>query len=197
MLEPYCLRGAGDSALVVIDVQDKMLGVMKKKVVNPNLHNMRLVIETAKRLDVPILVTEHYAKGLGPTTEAIDGLLEGARKIEKIIFSCAGATGFVEALSGMGRKHVVLIGTETHVCVAQTAVDLLAAGYHVHVPSDAVISRFKDDWQGGLEFMREAGAVITRSETLVFQWLERAGTDAFRAVSPLIKQRNTKGLSLF
>jgi nicotinamidase-related amidase len=183
--------------LAVIDVQDKMLGVMKKKVVNRHLHNMRLVIQTARQLEVPILVTEHYPKGLGPTTEAIERLLTDARKIEKIIFSCAGASGFLEALKEIGRKHVVLIGTETHVCVAQTAVDLLAEGYHVHVPADAVISRFKDDWRGGLDIMRDAGAVISRSETLVFQWLERAGTDVFRTVSPWIKERNQKGPSLF
>jgi len=197
MLEPYRLRGPRDSVLVVIDVQDKMLGVMKKKVVNRNLHNMRLVVQTARQLDVPILATEHYPRGLGPTTRAIDSLLATARKIEKIVFSCTGATGFLAALEEIGRKHVVLIGTEAHVCVAQTAVDLLAEGYHVHVPADAVISRFKDDWRGGLDIMREAGVVITRSEALVFQWLERAGTDVFRTVSPWIKERNSKGLSLF
>jgi nicotinamidase-related amidase len=190
MLESFRLKGAGSSALVVIDVQTGLVRALERRVVDRHVRNMALLVEAARELEVPVLVTEHYPAGLGPTIESLARQLANARTLEKIIFSCAGAPGFLEALRETGRKHIVLVGTETQVCVAQTALDLLAEDYHVHVPSDAVISRFKADWEAGLGFMRQAGAVITCTETVVFQWLERAGTDVFRRLSPLIKDRN-------
>ncbi|MBN2489962.1 MAG: isochorismatase family protein [Planctomycetes bacterium] len=192
MIDRFQVKGAGSSALVVIDVQTRMVQALAPKVVRRNVGNMALLLEAARALAIPILVTEHYPQGLGPTIESLGPLLAGARTLEKIVFSGTGAPGFREALRATGREHIVLIGTETHVCVAQTALDLLAEGYHVHVPSDAVLSRFTDDWQGGLAFMRQAGAVVTRTETLVFQWLERAGTEVFRRLSPRIKNRSAE-----
>ena len=183
------IQGPDRSLLVVIDVQTRMVEALDRKVVDRNLAAMRLLLHAARELNVPVLVTEHYPRGLGPTLDAIEELLHDAHRLEKIVFSCLGAPGFLETVKSSGRTQVVLIGTETHVCVAQTALDLLAEGFHVHVPSDGVISRFTDDFKGGLSLMQQAGAVITRSETLVFQWLQRAGTPAFKALSPLIKNR--------
>lgn len=189
MLEDIRLKGPDDCALIVIDVQTRMLRALPPEVTRRNLHNMRLTIEAARELEVPVIVTEHYVKGLGPTHADLDVVLGDAPRLEKIIFSCSGAPGFEDAVAKTGRRTMVLIGTETHVCVAQTAFDLLAEGHPVQVPADAVISRFKADWRGGLDIMRQAGSVITRTETLVFQWLQRAGTDAFRKLAPLIKGR--------
>jgi len=189
MVEPYRQTGPEDSILVVVDVQTGMLQAQPEKVVEKHVNNMLILITTARELGVPILVTEQYPGGIGATLPAVKDLVGGARFLEKIIFSCTGAPGFLEALKDTGRSNVVLIGTETHICVALTALDLLAEGFSVHLPADGVISRFKEDWAGGISFMKGAGTVITRTETLVFQWLQRADTRAFKTISPLIKNR--------
>jgi nicotinamidase-related amidase len=132
-------------------------------------------------------VTEQYPKGLGPTVTEIKDSLQPYAPIEKITFSCCGEKSFLDAASGTGKNQIILVGMETHVCVLQTCIDLLQAGHVVHVVSDAVCSRSFENYRTALEYMRDAGAVITCTETVLFQLLERAGSDEFRAISKRIK----------
>lgn len=146
------------------------------------------LIEAARLLHIPVIVTEQYPKGLGPTVKKIkDGLNDHYMPIEKITFSCCRDKTFVDSLRRAGRKRVILCGMETHVCVLQTCVDLLREGYYVHAVRDAVCSRAEDNFMTGIDFMRDAGAVITCTETVLFQLLERAGTEEFKVISKRIK----------
>ncbi len=174
-----------ESALVIVDVQERLAAVMddREKVVANCLH----LLEIARLLDMPVFLTEQYPKGLGQTVSEITRAVSGLKPIEKISFSCCGEPGFVEALSSSGRRKVVLAGMETHVCVLQTCVDLLDRGYTVHLVKDAVCSRTTGNYEAGIGFMRDSGAAVTTTETVLFQLLERAGTEEFKAISKRIK----------
>jgi len=173
------------AALVIVDIQERLAAVMddRQKVVGNCLH----LLEAARLLHVPVLLNEQYPKGLGPTVGEIKGALQPYEPLEKITFSCCGNVAFHEKLAATGRKKIILAGMETHVCVLQTCIDLLKEGYIVHAVSDAICSRTTDNFRTGLEFMRDAGAVITCTETVLFQLLEKAGTEEFRILSKRIK----------
>ncbi len=174
-----------DSALVIVDIQERLAVVMseREKVVRNTLH----LIEVAQLLRLPILVTEQYPKGLGPTVQEIRGALPSYEPIEKLTFSCCGEPVFLKTLASTGKKKIILCGMETHVCVLQTCIGSLKEGYTVHVVSDAICSRSKENFETGIEFMRDAGAVITGAETVLFQLLERAGTEEFKIISRRIR----------
>lgn len=174
-----------EAVLVVVDIQEKLAAVMSEneKVVSNCLH----LIEASKLLHIPILVTEQYPKGLGPTVKEIRDALPSYEPIEKLAFSCCGEPAFLRALESTGKKRIILCGMETHVCVLQTCLGLLKEEYDVHVASDAVCSRSKENRKTGVEFMRGAGGVITCTETVLFQLLDRAGTEEFRIISKRIK----------
>jgi nicotinamidase-related amidase len=174
-------------ALVVIDVQDSLVKAMKPEVSEVVIRNIGILIHTAKTLEFPILYTEQYPRGLKRTIPFIRQALETLEPFEKIMFSAVRDEVFMERLSSLGLTQVIVTGMESHVCVFQTVLDLLARGYLVHVPQDAVCSRTKQNWRTGLALMERAGAVVTSTETIVFQLLERAGTDAFKEIAPLIK----------
>lgn len=185
MIDKFFVRRE-DSVLVIVDVQDKLVAVMseREKVVSNTLH----LIEAAKLLHIPIIVTEQYPKGLGQTVKEIrDSLATSYEPVGKLMFGCCGEPVFMEALVKAGRKKVILTGMETHVCVLQTCIGLLKEGYAVHVVRDAVCSRTKENCETGLGFMRDAGAVITGTETVLFQLIEKAGTEEFKAISKRIK----------
>ena len=169
----------------MVDVQERLAAVMDQR--EKVLDNCRRLIEGAQILDVPIAVTEQYPKGLGPTEEELRGALLSCEPFEKITFSCCGEPSFTSALESLGRRTIILAGMETHVCVLQTALDLLRGGYGVHLVRDAVCSREKENWITGLEMMRDAGAVVTSTETVLFQLLVKAGTGEFKAVSKLVR----------
>lgn len=171
--------------LLIVDIQDRLAAAMKQreKVVENTLH----LIELAKMLDIPIIVTEQYPKGLGSTVQEIKEALPSYSPIEKLTFNCCGVSDFSDALKQAGRKKIILTGMETHICVLQTALGLLQDGYAVHAVSDAICSRTKENWKVGLGFMHDAGAVITGTETVLFQLLGVAGTEEFKAVSKRIK----------
>ena len=172
-------------ALVIIDIQDKLAAVMryKEQVVTQCLH----LIELAKLYRIPILLTEQYPKGLGPTVSEIKEALPTYAPFEKTAFNCCLETGFLEKVRSLGRKTLLMTGIEAHVCVWQTSLGLMKQGYAVQVVRDAVCSRTKANFRSGLELMRDAGAVITTTETVLFQILERAGTEAFKVISQRIK----------
>lgn len=171
--------------LVIVDIQERLAAVMadRQKVVDNCLH----LIEISKLLNIPILLNEQYPKGLGPTVSEIREALLPYQPLEKVTFSCCRGGSFPNVLEASCRKKVILVGMETHVCVLQTCLDLLRDGYSVHAVQDAICSRTVDNFRAGTEFMRDAGAVITCTETVLFQLLEKAGTDEFKAISKRIK----------
>ena len=177
-----------NTSLVVIDMQDRLMGAIPEETRDVTIDNAITMIEAAKVLDIPVIVTEQYPKGLGPTVESIkDAAGDQFDPIEKVVFSCARSPEFEEKLAESNRKEVIIVGVETHVCVLQTSMDLINKGYTVYVPADAVTSRRELDWQRGINLIEKAGAVVGTKETFLFQLLERAGTDEFKQVSKLVK----------
>jgi nicotinamidase-related amidase len=165
------------AALVVVDVQEAFRTYASFASVAKSCAKL---VQAARILGVPTLVSEQYPKGLGHTAPEV-GLGDEPR-IEKSVFSAARAEGF----DLKGREQAVVCGIETHVCVSQTVHDLVERGVEVHVPADAVGSRHEVDYERGLERMERAGAVVTTVEAALFEWLERAGTPEFKAVQGLI-----------
>jgi len=183
-MDKYFLNRS-DAVLVIVDVQERLAAVMtqREKVVRNCLH----LVEGTDLLGLPLILTEQYPRGLGPTVPELREKIRRYEPLEKITFDCCGEPSFHQKLAETGRKKVILAGMETHVCVLQTALGLMKEGYDVHVVEDAVCSRAKENFRAGMEFMRDAGAVVTCTETVLFQLLEKAGTTEFKAVSALIK----------
>ncbi len=176
-----------ETALVVVDVQERLFGAMEPEQREAMVRNLKILGGAARRLGMPVLVTEQYPKGLGHTLPEVREALGSVAPASKVAFSCCGVEGFTERLRQGGRRAVVLAGLETHVCVLMTALDLLAEGFAVHVPWDATVSRTHRNWEFGLALLRSEGAVVTTTETVVFQLLRQADTDDFRALAPLLK----------
>ncbi len=174
-----------DSILLIVDIQERLAAIMtqRDRVVKNNLH----LIELAKMIDVPVVVSEQYPKGLGRTVPELQAALPYYRPVEKLTFDCCTQPTFLEELKDHNRNAVVLTGMETHICVLQTCLGLLKGGMNVHVVQDAICSRTEENWRAGIELMRDAGAVITCTETVLFQILKVAGTEEFKKISQRIK----------
>ncbi len=167
-----------NAALVVIDVQSKLAQLMAEK--ETLFANLEKIIKGIQVLDIPIIWTEQVPKKLGPTLPEFSELLaQSGDPIAKSSFSCCGHTPFMDALKSLNRNQILLTGIETHVCVYQTALDLLEAGYKVQVVSDAVSSRTNANKQIGLARMKEAGAILTSTEMALFELLRVAEGDLF------------------
>ncbi len=173
------------AVLVVVDLQDALLKVIfeRERVVS----NAVRLIEAAKVLSVPTLVTLQYAQKLGDCTQAVADALTHDERFDKMSFSCLGSWEFVEALERTGRRQVILVGVETHVCINQTAHDLLQNGYCVHVVKDAVSSRTAENWSVGIEKMSDSGCLITSTETAIFELVRDASRPEFKQILPLVK----------
>jgi len=174
--------------LVVIDVQEKLMPVIDRA--DDVAGNVERLIRGCKILDVPVLVTEQYVKGLGPTIEPLRRALEetsGYVPVEKACFSSYGSAEFETALRNTRRKQIVVCGIETHVCVYQTVVDLLGGGYDVSIVADAVSSRTAENRDLALRRMMAEGAKLTSTEMCLFELLGTSGTEDFRAISRLVK----------
>lgn len=184
MVDKFMIR-KDEVALVLIDIQEKLAAAMKKK--EAVLANCLHLVELARLLEIPILVTEQYPRGLGPTLEELRTALPAYEPFEKTAFNCCREIGFVEKVAATGRKKLLLTGMEAHICVLQTGLGLLQAGYTVQIVRDASCSRTKDNFRIGIDWLRQAGAVITGTETVLFQLLEKAGTEPFKVISKRIK----------
>jgi isochorismate hydrolase len=169
------------TALVVVDVQEGFRSVIDG--FEDVAARTGVLVQAAQVLGLPVVVTEQYPKGLGPTVREVAEHLDGVTRVEKTIFSAPQADGF----SLEGRDQAIVCGIETHICVMQSALDLVEQGVQVEVAADAVSSRTALNRDVGLERMREGGARITTVETALFELLGRAGTDEFKAVQRLIK----------
>ncbi len=176
---------SGEVALVILDIQERLAAAMKTK--QQAVDNCLHLIETARLFQIPILVTEQYPKGLGPTLPEIRERLPIYAPFEKLSFNCCQEVGFLEKVASMGKKKLLLTGMETHICVLQTSLGLMRQGYTVQVIKDGVCSRTKTNFKTGIEFMDRAGAVITCTETILFQLLQKAGTEIFKTIVNRIK----------
>jgi nicotinamidase-related amidase len=179
------VANAEDSLLLIIDVQEAMEKVMER--MKPTVDRINQLIESARVLDVPVLVTEQYRKGLGNTVAEVKVDLAANPAFHKEHFSACLEDGFLETVRRFGRRQIVIAGMETHVCVLQTALDLIASGYQLHLVRNGVASRFKEDWETAVELLRNAGAVITTAEIVIFQWARRANTERFKRLLPIVK----------
>lgn len=176
------------SVLVVVDMQESFLApIYRREEVE---RNVTFLMQAAKLLEVPVLATVQYANRMGGVTDSLKALLpESVEVVDKLCFSCFGQEDFARQLQATGKRQVLLVGIETHICMMQTALDLLEAGYQVHVPWDATSSRGELDASFGLQRMRAAGVSITSVESALYEWLYEAGTEAFKQMLPLVKAR--------
>jgi len=176
-----------DSMLLVIDIQEKLLKAMKDDEKEKIIRNSIILSKTAKELTMPIIASEQYKKGLGETIASVSDAIGDAPILEKMHFDCCKDDSINSSLSSLNKNTVVICGIESHVCVLQTALNLMNQGKNVVIAYDAVASRRKADWQTAMDTLREAGAVIYPTESIVFMLLEVAGTPQFKAIAPLIK----------
>jgi nicotinamidase-related amidase len=172
--------------VLVVDIQARLTPAMPPDTYARVLKYTHALALAAKELGLPVLASEQYPKGLGPTVPEVREVLPSP-PLEKVHFSCGADAALAAALEKTGRRQVIVCGMETHVCVFQTVRDLVGAGYEVHVCADAVSSRSEEHRRVGLELCREAGAVVTTAETAIFDLLHRAATDEFKKVSPLVR----------
>ncbi|MDH3981917.1 MAG: isochorismatase family protein [Kiritimatiellaceae bacterium] len=174
-----------DAVLVFIDVQGRLHEIMhEKEVLDGNLEKL---IQCSKLLEVPIVGTEQIPEKLGATNEPFKTLLEDFPMIGKSAFSCCGEPTFIETFQSLGKRQAILVGIETHVCVYQTAIELLEQGMDVFVIADAVSSRVPENKELALQAMRDAGAKIIPTETALFALLRDAANPKFRDLLKLIK----------
>jgi len=173
-----------DSILLVVDYQDKLLPFIDDA--DAKVEAGRRMIEAAKVLDVPILLTEQYPAGLGRTCGILSKALGGIRPIEKNLFS-ACVPAVADRLRELARPNVIVVGIEAHVCVQQTVLDLLRAGYTVYLCADAVGSRRPIDRETAIERCRQAGTIVTTTESATFELLGEAGTEHFKQILKIVK----------
>lgn len=182
------LLTADDSILLVVDIQGRLSAAMPSADLKQMIVYGRRLLEAARLLNVPVLATEQYPQGLGSTQPEIgDCFPATARVLGKTGFSCCSAAGFLEALNEAGRKQVVIIGQETHVCVLQTSLELLNRGYQVHVLTDAVCSRRDEHKHYALQRMQQQGVTLSCHESVLFEWLRDAQHEHFKTISALIR----------
>lgn len=174
-----------DSMLLVIDFQHAMLNVI------PDWEDVAYTVgqltRTAETLNVPILLTEQYKKGLGTTIPEVRQDISSPRIFCKEHFSACLEPDFIPTMQSFQRSQIVVVGMETHVCVLQTCLDLIRAGFQVHLVADAVASRKHKNRNIAIDMLRDAGAVITSAEIVIFEWACRANTDDFREILPIVK----------
>jgi nicotinamidase-related amidase len=179
------------AALLIVDVQERLAAAMAPGDLATCVSNIVTLVEVARRLQLPVVVSEQYPQGLGATV----GLLRAALaesgldpfRVSKLAFACTDEPAFVEIFGRLRRDQWIVVGMEAHICVYQTARGLAAEGATVHVPADAVISRAPSNVHRGLGLIERAGAIVTGTEAVLFDLLGRAGTDDFRALSKLVK----------
>ncbi|UCD63880.1 MAG: hydrolase [Candidatus Zixiibacteriota bacterium] len=173
------------AALLVIDIQGRLATLMYRR--ESLFQNVIRMVKGARVLDVPVIWTEQLPDKLGPTAPEIAELLKEHRPVIKKAFSCCGDHGFLKELQSLGRSQLLLTGIETHICVYQTAVDLLGSGYEVYLVQDAVSSRIEDNYNLGIERIRQAGAKITSVEMSLFEMLRVAEGDRFKRIIEIVK----------
>ena len=174
-----------NTVLLIVDIQSKLAHLMHEKEIL--YENVSKTIRGAQILDIPILLTEQYPEGLGPTIPEVAGLFADPEPISKISFSCCGEDRFMQALNALHPENILVAGIETHVCVYQTAAELVEKGYNVEVVSDAVSSRTAENAELGCEKIVGAGAELTSVEMVLFELLGDSKHPAFKDILKLVK----------
>jgi len=180
------MRILRDNAIaMVIDIQERLFPHIDRH--DEIEKNCAILIEGLQQLGIPMIVTEQYPKGLGPTISPLKALLSETPPVEKMTFSCCGVTGVTDRLAHSGRRQVIVFGIEAHVCVLQTTLDLLDLGYQPVVIADCISSRKPDDKRTAVHRMRQSGAFVSSFESILFELCRTAGTEEFKAISRLVK----------
>ena len=174
------------SQLVLVDMQVRLASVMPPDAMTEVIKNCGILVQAASMLNVPLMLTEQYPKGLGHTVPALSALLAHIQPVEKTTFSCLAAPKFKRQLT-RDHSQIILTGMEAHICILQTALDLVTAGKQVFVVEDAVVSRNPANKVNALARLRDAGCIVTSTESLVFEWLGAAEGDAFKVLAKLIR----------
>lgn len=179
---------SASSSLLVVDIQQNLGQAMPGKVLNRVVSNSALLARSAGLLDVPVLRTEQYPKGLGPTVPDIaDALPPTTLSFEKTCFSSMGADGFAATVDQAGRQQLIIVGMEAHVCVLQTALDAAAYGIDVYVVEDAVCSRRLENYQNALDRLRQSNIHVVSAESVIFEWLVDARHEHFKAIQTMLR----------
>jgi len=176
---------AGDTGLLVIDVQEKLTPLISRSA--EVIRNIAFLIDAARILDMPVQATEQYPKGLGATVSELAQRLP--QRPDKVAFSCCAIPSVVDNFRRAARPKLLLAGIETHVCVQQTALDLLALNFRLYIPADGVASRYEIDHERALRRLENVGAIITTCESAVFEWIGAAGSPQFKEISRLVQER--------
>jgi nicotinamidase-related amidase len=177
------------AVLIVIDVQSKLTPAMPPQVYERMRATTAMLVEAAGLFGIPVVTTEQYPQGIGHTVPELTAACAGG-VIEKTSFGCCGEPAFLDKLKQLGRRQLIVTGMEAHVCVYQTVLGLLAAGYHVHLVRDAICSRRKEDYRAGVSNAARAGALVITAEMALFQLLKDSRHDQFRTISKLVKERS-------
>jgi nicotinamidase-related amidase len=173
------------SALLLVDMQERLLPAMADA--EAAIDNCAILLKAAARLALPLIVSEQYPKGLGPTVAPLDALIPDGSKSAKVHFSCAADPGLSARFDALGRPQLVIAGIEAHVCVLQSAMALAARGFEVFVAADSTASRRIENKRLGLDRMRAGGIQVVATEMVLFEWMGQAGTPVFKDLSGLIK----------
>ncbi len=182
------LMSAGETGLLVVDVQQKLIDLIDGHA--QIVWNIRRLIDAAKAIGLPVLATEQYPQGLGPTTAELSPLL--SRVVKKTAFSCGACAELCQELRTLGRSKWLVCGIEAHVCVQQSVLDLLAEGFNIYVAADAVGSRYPIDYEIALRRMELSGATLTTVESAMFEWCQDSQAPQFKQISQLVRETAPK-----
>ena len=174
-----------NTGLLIIDFQEKLIPVMGKK--ERVVENINKLVHLSKLFDFPVILTEQYPKWLGLTLPELVEILPQYKPISKLHFNCCDEDAFNNRLESEDLTNIIITGVESHICVFQTCLSILERGYNVHVPQDAVDSRTEENWHVGLDLMKQAGAVITSTETVTYQILKKTGTEEFKKMLKIMR----------
>ena len=181
------LCDVNNSCLVIVDVQEKLTAAIPAKVINRLRKNTGILLNAANELDVPVITTAQYPQGLGPIESAItQNLPDATINFDKTCFSCLAAEGFNAHLTKLNKKQIILIGVEAHVCIFQSAVELVAEGYDVYVVIDAVASREFTSYESALLRLKQSHINLLNTESVLFEWLRDASHPKFKTLTKLI-----------
>lgn len=179
---------AEQSQLLIIDIQERLASAMPPEILKNVINNNRILLTAANELDIPVIHSEQYPKGLGSTVATISELLpDTSHSITKTSFSCSNAEGFNNLIAKQKRQQIIVTGIESHICVLQTAILLQRQGYAVYVIEDAICSRKKLSHKNAIERLRQSGVIISNVESILFEWIRDATHPKFKLLSKLIK----------
>jgi len=173
--------------LLVVDIQERMMQAIPAR--DEVLRNAVLLVKAAHILHVPVLATTQYVARIGELLPELAAELGGVVPLDKLEFGCFNNPAIAGAMKGLGREvnTIVVCGVETHICIYQTVLGGLLQGYRMWVPADAVASRVEKNYRTGLARISEIGGIVANTEMIIYEWLQKAGTPAFKAILPFIK----------